>query len=234
MIETMTETMTKRRKWQDHPLVSWLFSSTAMTALVIVNLVGTLYGFWWYRMQLTETPLRYWPLVPDSPLASGDFTLLLTLLLLGIRWPWLECLAPVVLVKYGLWAVIINVDAALTAGPAFENWLLGLSHLGMALQALLFWPRLRYSRRVWAAVTAWVFFNDFADYRWDIYPYLFDPGQYDLALTSAVLLSVLSLGLGAYFASSFSGMGLGEPSARVNQLSRIGVSASSDKIQSPK
>ncbi|MBM7865532.1 DUF1405 domain-containing protein [Heliobacterium gestii] len=223
-----------RSNWQDHPLVAWLFSSTGMTALAVINLLGTLYGFWWYRMQLAETEAHLWPLVPDSPLASGDFTLVLALLLLGIRWPWLECLAPVVLVKYGLWAVIINIDAALMAGATFENWMLGLSHLGMALQALLFWPRLRYSRRIWAAVAVWVLFNDFADYRWDIYPYLFDPSQYNLALVSALLLSALSIGLGGYFASSFSGIGLAEPSLRVNQLPKSGVSSTSAKIQSPK
>ncbi|WP_235910641.1 DUF1405 domain-containing protein [Heliobacterium mobile] len=220
------------KSWSDHPWISWVYTPFGMALLFVINLPGTLYGFWWYRHQLAASEPIFWPLIPDSPLASGDFTLLLVLLWLGLSFSWFECLAPAVLFKYGIWAVIINIHAAyLSGGASIENWMLALSHLGMALQALLFWPRMHYSRKTWIAVSLWILFNDFADYQWDIYPYLFDPRQYDLAWISALVLSVVVIGLGGYFASSSSFSGERQ---RINQLPKNGINITSPKIQSPK
>ena len=37
---------------------------------LIVNLLGTIYGFIWYGNQLKETSPIFWPFVPDSPMAT--------------------------------------------------------------------------------------------------------------------------------------------------------------------
>ena len=38
--------------------------------IVAINLAGTLFGFWYYRFQLAQTPIVMWPFVPDSPTAT--------------------------------------------------------------------------------------------------------------------------------------------------------------------
>ncbi len=41
-----------------------------LTLLLIVNILGTIYGYIWYGSQLAETPKKFLLFVPDSPTAS--------------------------------------------------------------------------------------------------------------------------------------------------------------------
>ena len=45
--------------------------------LLIVNIFGTIYGYYWYGWQLAETPTIFLPFVPDSPTASLFFVIVL-------------------------------------------------------------------------------------------------------------------------------------------------------------
>lgn len=45
--------------------------------LLVVNILGTIYGFIWYGDQLKETAPIFWPFVPDSPMASLFFVFVL-------------------------------------------------------------------------------------------------------------------------------------------------------------
>lgn len=183
--------------WHDWPIWSWVFTVWGQRILLAINIPGVIYGFWWYKHQLLDSPWWQWPLIPDSPLAAADFTLLLFLGLIGASVSWLNCLAPAVLVKYGVWAVILNLHVAYLSGEmSLENWMLTLSHLGMALQAFLFWPKLEYDKKTWLLVSCWIFFNDGADYLGGIHPYLFDDAQFKIAWISALTLSFLVTILG--------------------------------------
>lgn len=59
----------------------WIYPLLAnrsfMTLLLIINIVGTIYGYYWYGWQLKETPAIFLPFVPDSPTASLFFVLVL-------------------------------------------------------------------------------------------------------------------------------------------------------------
>lgn len=59
-----------------------LFDKRFLLALFFVNLLGTIYGFIWYKEQLVITPYIYWPFVPDSPIASLFFTIFLLFFML--------------------------------------------------------------------------------------------------------------------------------------------------------
>lgn len=79
--------------------------------------------------------------VPDSPTASLFFVLVLIGFLLRKQSGLIEALAAVTLLKYGVWAVVMNTFQVLEGAPL--HWtiiMLNLSHAGMALQALLFMP----------------------------------------------------------------------------------------------
>jgi len=136
------------------------------SALFWVNLLGSLYGFYWYWPQLRETPWYEWLIVPDSPGATFLFTILLgTMLWMGRRPAWLAALAYVSLMKYGMWTAIVLPHHAIWAGYWLpEDIYLSLSHLGMWLEGLLF--SLRYPvGRLWAVVAlGWMAFQDFVDY----------------------------------------------------------------------
>ncbi|MGN7761809.1 DUF1405 domain-containing protein [Paenibacillus sp. 22594] len=154
-----------------------------MWLLFIVNFLGTIYGYIWYGNQLEYTAKNYpsWllPFVPDSPTASLFFTLALLLLLFppkGIKGTLIreliEALAVVTSVKYGIWAVSI-IFAGGYQGDAIslKDWMLVVSHTGMAVEALIY-ARFFSFRRMLPLALLWAFANDMVDYSEGVFPWL--------------------------------------------------------------
>ncbi|MBM7645275.1 putative membrane protein YpjA [Scopulibacillus daqui] len=145
-------------------------------SLLIINILGTIYGFYWYRYQLKDTPLKFLIFVPDSPTASLFFCIVLIAFLLKWHWPLFEALAAVTLLKYGAWAVGMNAVSGIFGYPLnSENVLLIFSHGCMAIEGLLYAPF--YRMKPWHLIVAaiWTLHNDFIDYVFDMapwYPYL--------------------------------------------------------------
>jgi len=164
--------------------------------LFVVNLLGTVYGFYWYRNQLAETPAYLRLFVPDSPTGSGLFTLVLLTYLLGRNLPILEALAGITNLKYGIWAV----------GVIITGWIMGdevngtdvmliLSHAGMAIESVIYARFFKLSILSLGIAALWTLNNDFLDYVMDIHPWL--PAElepYDgIVGLFTVLLSLLSI-----------------------------------------
>lgn len=161
--------------------------------LIAANLCGTVYGFWWYHEQLRETPVGYWPLVPDSPGSTLLFSLFLVAVARGRRQPLLESVAYASSLKYGLWTPVVWAHFWLVTGEAsFESVHLTLSHLGMALEALLFARVYRPARPYPLVAGAWLVFNDYMDYVRGLHPTLPVPEAVGLIGWLAVALSVLA------------------------------------------
>ena len=154
-------------------------------SLFIVNLLGTIYGYIWYGNQLEYTAANYplWllPFVPDSPTASLFFTLAILLLLYppksytgnNIR-ELIEALAVVTSIKYGVWAVSINFANEFQGGAlTWKEWMLIISHTGMAVEALIY-ARFFSFRKMIPLALLWTLANDILDYSYGIYPWLPD------------------------------------------------------------
>lgn len=156
-----------------------LLNKKVLLLLFIINLLGTVWGFEWYRLQLLETPKIAWPLVADSPTATLFFTITLFSLLIQKRWPLIEAFAAVTLFKYGIWACLMIIWTYKLGGPlTWEHYLLIFSHLGMALQAILFISIYTFKKKHLIIVAIWTIFNDMMDYTFEIYPslsYRLDP-----------------------------------------------------------
>jgi hypothetical protein len=91
-----------------HYVLSLLRKRTVLWILFIVNFLGSIYGFYWYKEQLALTEPKVLTLfVPDSPTASAFFTFVLLLYLCSRRSPLLEAFASITLFKYGIWAVVM-------------------------------------------------------------------------------------------------------------------------------
>lgn len=139
--------------------------------LLMINILGTLYGYWWYKDQLAITPARFYIFVPDSPTASLFFVLVLIMYLFKKNWPLMEAFASITLIKYGLWAVAMNIGAGLAGTPlVFEHYLLIFSHLGMAVQALIYIPYYRIKPLHLVVVSVWTLHNDVIDYVFLMHP----------------------------------------------------------------
>ncbi|WP_214887953.1 DUF1405 domain-containing protein [Exiguobacterium sp. s142] len=159
----------------------FLKHKAVLTFLFIVNLLGTIYGYVWYEPQLRDTPLIYWPFVPDSPTASLFFTIVLALWLLKKNSPLIETLAFITLIKYGVWAVVMNVLFLMKLGDDADTFIvlmavmLMLSHGAMAVQAFLYAPFMRWTVSSFVLTLIWVIHNDVVDYvlgQWPRYPSL--------------------------------------------------------------
>ncbi|WP_059171549.1 DUF1405 domain-containing protein [Bacillus sp. FJAT-27445] len=133
--------------------------------LLIVNIAGTAYGYYWYGGQLNETPPVFLPFVPDSPTASLFFVFVLIAFLLKRNWPLLEALALVTLFKYGIWAVAMNLFVwAVTGELSWIGWMLVGSHFAMAVQGLLYAPFYRVKWWHLTVTAVWTLHNDVIDY----------------------------------------------------------------------
>lgn len=166
-------------------------------ALLIINLFGSIYGFYWYRSQLMATPLWQWLIVPDSPGSTFLLVIWLALMLKGVDWrrpgmQWLGAIAFVSNMKYGLWTATVLPQAGMKFGWEFDFVHLSLSHAGMWLQAIIF---SRYYRpALLPAVGALLFMwcQDLIDYKLLMtHPTLPYISEFAFARNAAVLLSTL-------------------------------------------
>nr|WP_221401230.1 DUF1405 domain-containing protein [Paenibacillus phyllosphaerae] len=158
-----------------------------MWLLFVVNTLGTIYGYIWYGEQLQFTLENHpaWQLVfvPDSPTASLFFTLSLLYLLFPLK-PQaglaarvlrqiIEALGVVTSIKYGIWAVaMILAGAAKGDQLVWQQYMLIVSHLGMAIEALLYARFFVFGRIAALAATCWLWLNDTVDYHYGVYPWL--------------------------------------------------------------
>ncbi|RJS59536.1 DUF1405 domain-containing protein [Bacillus sp. PK3_68] len=152
--------------------VYWFLANKRfLLILFFINLVGTIYGYMWYAPQLVRTDWFFWPFVPDSPTASLFFTIVLLGFLWKKSWGLFQALAIVTLFKYGIWAVVMNVLVLKVTGYLpWEGYMLMASHLGMAIQGLLYAPF--YRIKPWHLIIAafWALHNEIIDYVYMQYP----------------------------------------------------------------
>jgi len=206
------------------PLPSWLEDIGLRLAwpIAIVNLVGTVFGFWYYagrplnvespliEGQLGAAPLPAWPLVPDSPLATLLIALSLIAWRLDVKANWLHLLAFFGCLKLGLWTPFVQL---LLNGPGgIATWLyvfLITSHLAMVLEAFVIHRYAEFTLPAITIATAWYGFNDLVDYFWPILegphhtalraePYVngaidHTVAAHDLAAIAAVLLTLAAI-----------------------------------------
>lgn len=150
-------------------MMKWIYSllgnRSVLILLLVINFLGTVYGYYWYKSQFLVTPTIFLPFVPDSPTASLFFVFVLVAFLLGRNWPLFEALALVTLIKYGIWAVVMNFLVFIVAGEIDPiGLMLMASHGAMAIQGVLYAPFYRFKFMSLAVTGIWTLHNDVIDY----------------------------------------------------------------------
>lgn len=139
--------------------------------LFIINLLGTIYGYVWYKSQLKITPLIFIPFVPDSPTASLFFTLFLLFFIFGRHIPYIEALAVTSLFKYGVWAVVMNLFTLYVEGElVWQGYMLIASHAAMAIQGLLYIPFYKIKLKHLTVAGIVLLHNEIIDYVYGMMP----------------------------------------------------------------
>lgn len=175
-----------------NPLIFW--------ACVITNLVGAVYGtFWWYGPMLAQSPLWAYPFIPDCPLAAAGGTVVVLALRAGKRWPFVYALVSFACIKYGFWTLAFWTRHWVGSGEILPiQVMLFVSHMGLIAEGVLFALRigaLSLPKRWW--VSAWFALSVYVDYGLGYHPPLGGTVvTRDFAFAVAALLTfVLSAGL---------------------------------------
>lgn len=148
-----------------------MFNRKFLVLLLISNFLGTVYGYIWYGGQLSITPWYFYPFVPDSPTATLFLCVLIVLILFNKHSGLVDALAFTTLIKYGVWAVIMNIWNFIDIGfVSLVGLMLIASHLAMAIQAILFLPHMNIEVWHFGVTALWLFHNDVIDYVFMQYP----------------------------------------------------------------
>ncbi|WP_198166133.1 DUF1405 domain-containing protein [Sporosarcina ureae] len=147
--------------------------------LLFINILGSVYGYDWYMWQLEITEPKFWIFVPDSPTATLFFCIAIIGWLLNRNFKLMEALALITLVKYGLWAVVMNLLTLVVTGSiGWVGWMLIGSHFAMALQGILYLPKYKFTAWHIAIAAIWTLHNDVIDYIFGQMPIYHDLTQF--------------------------------------------------------
>ncbi|WP_167506224.1 DUF1405 domain-containing protein [Halobacillus faecis] len=178
-------------------MITYLLKNrTFLILLFFINLFGTIYGYIWYEPQLSVTEPIFLLFVPDSPTASLFFTIFLGFYIFGKNVPYIEALAIITLLKYGVWAVVMNGLTLLEYGSLpWTGYMLVFSHGAMAVQGLLYAPFYKIKMRHIVVAAIWTLHNDVIDYvfgQMPVYPaiveYMDEIGYFTFWLSIACVL----------------------------------------------
>ena len=144
-------------------------------SLILVNIAGTAFGFYYYQDLLLSNPFHLWPVIPDSPLSTLFIAFSLFLHLKNHENRVVDALAVISNIKYGLWTVFVLLYMSqgflsYTSLPMYI-FLIG-SHLAMFLQAFLVLDYSEISLKEIIPVGMFFLVNDFIDYSFGVHAYL--------------------------------------------------------------
>jgi len=134
--------------------------------IVLVNLAGTAFGFYYYGFQFARTPAEMWLFVPDSPVATLLIALALATWKLGHPREWLIALAFFGNVVLGGWTVWMHLTFWAEFSylhPAMRQFLIW-SHAAMVLQAFVLHRIADFSPAGVGVATAWYVLDTTVDY----------------------------------------------------------------------
>jgi uncharacterized membrane protein YpjA len=153
--------------------VPWYEYRPLIALVAVINVLGTIFGFIYYRYMFGLTPWYLWPVVPDSPGSTLLFAVALILLYFGKKKDWLSFLACASVIKYGLWTMFVIVyfpDHFLTPTTKEFYYLMFFLHLGMVIQPVVLVHTIKRNRSYLLLALLWFFTNDYFDYAWGTGP----------------------------------------------------------------
>lgn len=169
--------------------------------LILINILATIFGLYYYYGQLMTTPLYLWIFVLASPLATLFMAISIYLNMNNISIPLLDALAFIGNSKYGLWTVFCLIYYSDTFfasnNTAIYSFML-ISHFGMFLQSFIvfYWNKINWKSLSIAFV--WYEINDIVDYTFGTHTELYTDYVYPAevaAFTFSITVFILGLAI---------------------------------------
>lgn len=165
--------------------------------VMLINLGGVVYGFFWYKVQLSQTPLIFWMFTPDCPGAVFLFLIWVFLWAKNLPNETFRVIAITALIKYGIWTVSVIGLLWIEWGVHYwENVMLFVSHVGMLVLGVVFAAQMRITRKGFILTSGWLILNDFVDYYFNVYPRLPDYRRLpEIRIGTFVLTGLIIIGM---------------------------------------
>ncbi len=149
--------------------VDLLYEDRRLLALVVlINVIGSAFGLYYYWDQLMMTPWYYWIFVPDCPLYTFFMIFALAFIALGKRFDTFNVITAVGLAMYGVWTMLVLIyfrEIFFTPENALMSAALWASHGSMALESVWLLPYVKKAGVVaWLVAGVWFFIQVVFDY----------------------------------------------------------------------
>jgi uncharacterized membrane protein YpjA len=145
--------------------------------IILIDLAGIFYGYYYYADQLSSSPLYLWIFIPDCPFYLMLFTIALVFAIFGFESRLFSYISAVGMMTYGVWTLL----ALLVFGDYFfagSAWVLSsvlfVLHIGMFAEGFLLIPK-KVERKYLFLGLGWFLLNDYVDY---FYGYVNNAGEY--------------------------------------------------------
>jgi uncharacterized membrane protein YpjA len=144
--------------------------------LIISNFLGSVYGWYYYRYQLAESQIVFWPLITDCPNASLFFTISAVLIVLNLRNDAFLFFSSTNMLKYGIWTMTILIfhrDFFFAPERLLLYSGIFVTHFIIFIESFLISAEIeKVSPQAIMISTAWFLLNDFSDYFLNTHPYI--------------------------------------------------------------
>ncbi len=144
--------------------------------LILVNLAGTIYGWYYYKFQLMASNPLLWPLITDCPNASFLFAVAAYLIYSRRKKDDFSFFASANMVKYGIWTMAILIyhrDYFFAPERYLLYSAIFVTHFFLVLEAIPLKNSISSVGEKGLAITlAWLLANDFFDYVVETHPYI--------------------------------------------------------------
>ncbi|NYZ78616.1 DUF1405 domain-containing protein [Candidatus Micrarchaeota archaeon] len=154
-------------------------SLLVISLIILVDLAGLFYGYYYYSEQLYSSPIYLWLFIPDCPFYVMLFTIALVLAVFGFENKLFSYIAVVGMMKYGMWtlaALLVFGDYFFSVPFFLMSLTLFMLHIGMTLEGPLLIPK-KLSKLHLGICLLWFLIHDYFDY---FYGYLDRVGRYAL------------------------------------------------------
>ena len=162
-------------------------------SLFLASIIGTAFGFHYYEWQLRTSPVYYWPLIPDSPVFTLMYVLVLAAYSVGRRSNLFDTFTFIGLNKIGIWTLFVllyDFDYYFSPGTWVFRSVLFLLHIGMILCALTLVKDMKRPTFTMMGLILGVFLVlDYFDYIIGTHPYLHTP-RVDVVGLAALILTL--------------------------------------------
>lgn len=162
-------------------------------SILLLSIIGTAYGFYYYEWQLRTSPIYYWPLIPDSPFFTLMYVVVLAAYSKGKRSNLFDVFTFIGLNKIGFWTLFVLLyDFNYYFSP--DTWVfrsvLFLLHIGMILCSFTLLKEMKRPNISQMGILLFIFLGtDYFDYVVGTHPYL-HTSRVDVIAWIALLLTL--------------------------------------------